>query len=117
MNNKKLSALIELSSNVKIYVPSTADVDQATDNSAIVDRTLSQLAKMFGGSTQYDALGCWQSATVGLVKEHVVICQSYCSEQQLQDNIDTVIDICTTIKQEMKQEAIALEINNKLYFV
>lgn len=115
--NKKLKSLIELSSSVKIYVPSTINVNKQVDNQEQVDNTLSFLSTLFGGATGFNALGCWVSQTEGLVKEQVVVCQAYCNEKQLQGNIELVIDHCEELKGSMDQEAIALEINNKLYFV
>jgi hypothetical protein len=114
---KKLKNLIELSSNVKIYVPSTVNVNQSVDNAVIIDKILSELSGMFGGATKFDAIGCWQSQQAGLVKEKITICQSYCNEEQLKGNIERVIEICENLKSEMSQEAISLEVNNKLYFV
>jgi hypothetical protein len=117
MQSKKLKNLIELSSSVKIYVPSTADVNQVCDNTDIVDMVLSEMSAMFGGATKFDALGCWSSPACGLVKERIMICCSYCTEAQLSANIDSVVEICERVKSEMGQEAVSLEINNKLYFI
>lgn len=116
MNSKKLSALIELSSSVKIFVPSTIDINTTVDSSKIADSVLSQLSTMFGGATRYEALGCWVSPSSGLVKEKVTICQSFCTEAQLQQYIDDVVEIAESIKIEMRQDAVAIEVNNKLYF-
>ena len=116
LNSKKLSALIELSSNVKIYVPSTINTSEEIDNEAYIVLVLGKLSEMFGGATSFEALGCWQSNS-GLIKERVTICQSYCTEKQLQENIDKVVEICEELKNTMNQEAISLEVNNKLYFV
>ena len=114
---RTLKNLIALESNIKIYVPSTVNVNQQTDNTEQVDRILSQLSGLFGGATSYAALGCWSSPTVGLIKEHVTICESYMHENTLKDNVNTIIDICERLKTEMNQETISLEVNNKLYFI
>ena len=117
MKNKKLKNLIELSSNVKIYVPSTIDVDKTIDTAQYVDNTLKKLSKAFGGATSYNALGCWESAEKGLIKEHIIVCESFCSQSQLEREIDNIIEYCEDLKRVLKQEAISLEVNNKLYFV
>ena len=114
---KTLKNLIPLESNIKIYVPSTVNVNEQTDNSKQVDSILQKLSGLFGGATSYAALGCWSSPTIGLIKEKVTICESYMHEPDLKANIDTIIDICEELKNEMNQEAISLEVNNKLYFV
>jgi len=115
--NKKLKNLIVLESNVKIYIPGTINKNENFDNSVFVDNTLKLLSEFFGGSTSYKAVGCWLSQNSGLIKENVTICESYCKEKDLQVNIDKLIDYCEQIKHELNQEAISLEINNKLYFV
>jgi len=61
MSKKTLKNLIELSSQVKIYIPSTIKVDQAFDSALIVDRIAGQFSDLFGGSTILDAVGCWAS--------------------------------------------------------
>jgi hypothetical protein len=114
--NKKLTNLIELSSNVKIYVPSTTGVFVQTDTTKYVDKTLAMLSDKFGGSTSYDAVGCWNSET-GLVKEKVTVCESYCNTDGLEKNIDDIIAYCDVLKEDLTQEAIALEVNNKLYLI
>lgn len=117
MNNKKLKNLIVLESNVKIYIPGTIDVNNESDNSLFVDKTLKLLSGFFGGSTSYLAVGCWISQNKGLIKEKITICESYCKETDLQKNIDNIIDYCEDLKKDLQQEAISLEINNKLYFI
>lgn len=117
MNNAKLTNLIELSSSVRVYVPSTTDIDTPTDSSEVLLRVQNNLTMWFGGSTTFDAVGCWSSPTVGLVKEAVKIVQAHTDEATLKNTIDKVIDLATWIKAEMSQDAVAIEINNKLYLV
>jgi pyruvoyl-dependent arginine decarboxylase (PvlArgDC) len=115
--NRKLKNLIVLESNVKIYVPGTIEINKTFDNTEIVNRALSILSSYFGGSTSYAAVGCWISQNIGLIKENVTICESYCKETDLKKHIDSIIEFCESLKTELNQEAISLEINNKLYFV
>ena len=117
MMNRTLENLIELGCNVKIYVPSTVNVNDRADNKKQVDNALSFLSDKFGGATSYEALGCWKSPTEGLVKEQVTVCESFTDSSGLQSHTSTLIKYCELLKEEMSQEAIALEVNNKLYFV
>lgn len=114
---KSLKNLIVLESNIKIYVPSTINVNENFDNTLIVDKTLNLLSGFFGGATSYAALGCWNSVNNGLIKENVTICESYCKEIDLKKHIENIIDYCENLKNELNQENISLEVNNKLYFV
>lgn len=115
--NKKLKNLISLSCNVRVYVPSTFDVDNPTDTSEFVNATLSLLSNCFGGATQHQAFGAWKSATGSIVKEKVVICESFCNQNDLDEYIETIYDYCLDLKVTLRQESIALEVNNSLYLV
>ena len=115
--HKALLNLFELSSNVKIYVPSTVDVDQSADNSAMVEHVERTLAGFFGGATASLALGSWVANNNELVMEKVTIVQSYCTEAQLNDHIEAVVHLALHVKHTMSQEAVSLEVNNKLYLV
>ena len=115
---KKLKDLITLSGNVKIYIPSTIDVDKPYDNTAEVDNASKFLSELFGGATAYKALGSWISETKGRVKEDITIVSAYAStEVAIEDNIKTIIEYCEALCKELKQEAITLEVNNKLHFI
>lgn len=114
---KELSNLIKLDSNIKIYVPSTINVNTEIENTEKVEQTLKFLSGLFGGATSYNALGCWVSQSEGLVKEKVNICESYTNEKALHENITLVVEYCEKLKKEMYQEAISLEVNNQLYFI
>lgn len=113
----KLKNCIPLRSNVKIYVPSTVNVDQPVENTAWIDSTLSRMSDLFGGATSYACYGAWISREGKLVKERVTICESFCTEMQLELSIDDVYDYCVALKASLSQEAIALEVNGMLHFI
>ncbi len=112
-----LKHCIELSCSVKVYVPSTLNVNLPVDNEVYIDSTLELMSKLFGGATSSKGIGCWISASSELVKEQVTIVFSYCKESDLQTHLDEIYEHCMFLKSEMGQEAIALEVNNKLYLV
>jgi len=117
LKNSKLKNAFKLSSKITLYVPATINVDKNVDNSQYVDRAASLFSECFGGSTSTPALGYWMSPVAGLVKEKTTIVFAYCTESDLQSKIDQVIDLCESLKKEMAQEAIALEINGEMYFI
>ena len=117
---KKLQNLIKLSSNVKILVPSTVSVDKSLNDSEFnseVDKALTFLGKLFGGSTASNALGTWVSDDLGLVREKVKVVESYTTSDDLESHIDSVVDYALSLKNRLQQEAIGLIVNNELYFV
>ena len=117
LQNSKLKNLYKLSSRITVYVPSTIDVNKEIDNAEYVNKTHELLAGCFGGATETKAIGSWLSATEGLVKEKTTMVFAYCSEKDLEENIEKVIDWCELLKKELKQEAVVMELNGELYFV
>ena len=114
---KSLKNCLKLSHSIKIYVPSTTNVNQHIDNSSYVDETLKFLSQCFGGATSTKALGAWVSKDGSLIKENITMVFAYATEEKLQLHIDGVYDFCLTMKAYLGQEAIALELNNELYFI
>lgn len=117
IKNSKLQNLFKLSSKVTVIVPATININEEIDNTPYVDKVASLLSELFGGATATQTLGYWTSPTAGLVKEKSTTVFAYCKESDLQTNIDKVIDLCGELKEEMTQDAIALEINGEMYFI
>lgn len=116
-STRSLKHLFELDSKIAIYVPTTCDISRPCDNTEQLNKTLSVLAGMFGGSTQTDALGCWITTDGELVKERVNIVYSFCTKDAFVAHFDEIMDLCEDLKREMGQEAIALEYNGQMKFV
>lgn len=117
VKNSKLQNLFKLSSKVTVIVPATININEEIDNTPYVDRVATLMSECFGGATATHTLGYWTSPTAGLVKEKSTTVFAYCSESDLQSKIDKVIELCEVLKEEMKQDAIALEINGEMYFI
>ena len=117
MKNKKLLNMFKLSSKVTVYVPSTKDINIQVDTSEWVEATATLLSNCFGGATSCESLGYWTSPTQGLVKEKTVQVFAYCSDKDLQEKIENVIELCEAMKEDLSQDAIALEINGEMYFI
>src|SRR5690606_22150776 len=61
-DKKQFAALEEffhLGEIVKIYVPSTMNVDEPIDNTPYVNKTLEELSALFGGATAIEGSGAW----------------------------------------------------------
>lgn len=113
----RLKNMFKLSSKITVYIPSTTDIDKETDTTAYVDSCATLLSNCFGGATATNALGCWTSPTAGLVKEKTTLVFAYCTTEQLDEHIEKVIDFCMNMKTELKQDAIAMELNGEMYFI
>ena len=117
IKNSKLQNMIKLSSRVTVYVPSTTDINKKIDNTEFINEVATILSNCFGGATATPAVGMWVSQTAGLVTENTTMVFAYCNDSDLQKNIDKVIEECEKLKKELKQDAIALEINGEMYFI
>ncbi len=113
----KLKNMFKLSSKITVYIPSTMDIDKTIDNSAYVDAAATLLSNCFGGATSTNALGYWTSPTKGLVKEKSTMVFAYCTTDDLNEHIEKVVDFCEAMKAELKQDAVALELNGEMYFI
>lgn len=117
VNMKSKKFVFDLDSKVSIYVPSTIEVNQTTDNRKQVERVIRELSTMFGGATASSAVGGWVAASGETVIEHVTIVYSFCTSEGLKNHIDDILNICESLKIEMSQEAITLEINGQVKFI
>ena len=72
---------------------------------------------LFGGATANDATGSWLSQDTGLVKEKVVLVESFAGGGEISKKIGEVLQFCKDLKASMSQESIALEVNRQMYFV
>lgn len=108
---------VQLPHRVAVYVPSTQGPAENTDNSEQVQRVARELSEMFGGATATTARGFWVSDSAGLVAEAVTIVYASCTDRQYHEQVPEVIRIAQRIKEEMKQEAVSIELDGILYIV
>lgn len=114
---KALKFKFDLDNKVAVYVPSTIGVDKVCDTRKQVDETLTKLSGWFGGATATDAIGGWQSESGKLVKEHITIVYAFCTKVQFTEHIDELVEYCEKMRDELGQEAVALEYNGQIAFI
>lgn len=114
---KQLKNCIKLSCQVKIYVPSTIDINESFDSTEWIEKTLCILSQEFGGATATSALGAWVTNQGSLVKENVSVIFAYATQEKLEKSVEKVYDFCLGMKLALRQEAIALEINGDMYLI
>lgn len=106
-----------LQNSVSIYVPSTISINQHFENTETVQDILMEMSQIFGGCTATESAGCWATKNKGLVTESITICKSFCDDSVLKGNLNLIIEICKGLCNDLKQEAVSLEVNGNLYFV
>lgn len=107
----------DLDCKVAIYVPSTINAVDACDNTPFVRRTLETLCNMFGGATSSAAVGGWMSPTHGLITESVTVVYAFCSSDDLAARFADIVNFCQSLKKDMAQEAILIEVNGQCKFI
>lgn len=115
--NSRLDKLVTLRHKVTVYVPSTTDIDKPIDNAAWVDATAKVLASAFGGATSSPAVGYWVSPSAGLVRENTTVVFAFADSDAFVANVDGILDHCEHMRDTLKQDAIAIEIDNQMYFI
>jgi hypothetical protein len=114
---KSLKECLRLSASVKIYVPSTMDVDKAIDSAKFVDEALAFLTEEYGGATASLAEGAWLANSGAIVRESVTLLNAFCAPEALAASEGRLLAFCARLKAAMRQESVALEVNNELYLV
>lgn len=110
-------SLLGYTNQIGVYLPTTIGVDQPANTTAYVEKTLSFMGRLFGGATHERVQGVWNSQEVGLVEENIHLVRSFCSQTVLDKHMGEVVDYVETLKQDLQQEAMALEVNQKLMLI
>jgi hypothetical protein len=109
--------MMALSHKVAIYVPSKVKgVELRNAHKRWLTATLKRLGRMFGGSTYVKGVGTWVGDDGELVMENVAICYSFTDKAGLDANGDAVMDLAREIAADMRQEAVAVEMEGSLFF-
>ncbi len=112
-----LTDRLDRTHQISVFIPTTVDVDQILDTSEVVERTLKFLAQRFGGATSKQAQGVWNSDEMGLVGETVFIVNTFVTQADLNKYLDEVVDYIKQLKDELRQEAMAMEVDQKLTLI
>lgn len=104
---------------IGIYIPTTSDVVNTVDTSGYVQETMTFLSQLFGGAdaSANEAHGVWNSDEVGLVSETIYIVRTTVTQTELDRYLGDVLEYVERLKSELKQEAMALEVNKKLMII
>lgn len=115
----KIKNAFKLSNKVGIIVPSTIGANTKGNEDTVkfnVRQVMKTLSEMFGGASTIKQEGAWVSEEHGLIVEENTLVYAYAEE--LNDSIlNKVLEVAEALGQAMEQEAIAVEINNEMYFV
>ena len=105
-----------LNRSVAVYVPSNSQ-GHKFDNRPTVRKVSKELARLFGGSTSYQARGSWLNDKGRLINEDITIVKSYCNQALFAKYKKQVIRLGNSLKHDLNQDAISLEFNNTLRII
>ena len=117
--NQTTNNMTTLKNKVEIYVPSTYDGNKPARimQAFKVKKIAKALAAMFGGATATRAEGYYISDTKGLIKERQMIVFACCDDEGLIQYTEQVKNLAAGLRDEMKQESIAITINGEMSFI
>lgn len=108
---------MKLKNKVVLYIPSTFNVNISCDNKTQVEKACVFFSSLFGGCTTINAIGNWIDSNNNLITENITLVYSNCTTMQLLKSKKAIINYARNLCNEMKQECISLEINNRLMFI
>jgi len=108
---------LQRNNQVALFIPTTYDVNKPVDTTKYIDETLAFLGKRFGGATSEEVKGIWNSNEIGLVGERLFKVHTYATPIDLQKKLNDVIEYVGRMKKDLKQEAMAIEINQRLTLI
>jgi hypothetical protein len=101
---------------IKIFIPSTIDANKKIDSTYYINECLKILSLEFGGASVESIRGAWYSQKHGLIIEDIQAVYSYCEEITPENELK-IMEFILKLKDELKQESIGIEYNNKMIFI
>lgn len=107
-----------LAHRVEIFVPSTYAVDIIISNTPFVLAVEKRLSELFGGGTAQKATGSWFSdEKQEVIHEDISIVYANCTEASLKKYAREAFQIAADLAVQMKQEAVTIVVDGKMYFI
>lgn len=109
--------LLEGENSISIVIPSTLDADVEIDNSEYVTKYLSILNKEYKKITVSNSVGSWYSDDLNkvIIEKNTIITIN--SENLSAEDINSMLNLAILIREDMKQEAVSVLVNDSLCIV
>jgi len=109
---------LEKNHRIGIYLPTISESGDAIADKSYIEKAMNFMGDLFGGATGEWCKGVWKSYEFNkLVNEEVYLIRSYTTKSILEEQLNDVIFFVKTLKEDLRQEAMALEINEKLTLI
>ena len=109
--------LLEGKNSISIIIPSTLDADTEIDNSEYVAKYLSILNKEYEKITVSNSMGSWYSDDLNkvIIEKNTIITIN--SKNLSVEDINNILNIGILIREDMRQEAVSILVNDSLCIV
>lgn len=102
--------MIELNNNIKVYVP------YIKGREGVLKVINNKMIKWYGGTTTYDAKGYWMDHNEEVIKDDIVIINSY-SNVDIGEIEIQLAELISIIKLDLKQESVTIELNGTMTII
>ncbi|MBI5931579.1 MAG: cyclic nucleotide-binding domain-containing protein [Chloroflexi bacterium] len=105
-------------SRITIYIPKRLE-DNPIDTTPFVEKTLKFLATLFKESAAIkdESQRMTSSGESGIISETIYTVRTYVTQSELDKHLDTVLDFAASMKNELDQDALAIEVNHKFMLI
>lgn len=109
--------ILESNNTISIIIPSTLDADTEIDNVEYVSKYLSILNKEYKNITVYDSVGSWYSDDLNkvIIEKNTIITIN--SNNLTAEDINKMLNLGILIRDDMRQEAVSVLVNDSLCIV
>jgi CRP-like cAMP-binding protein len=102
---------------INIYLPTTIEGQPLAEADDCVERALAFFGRLFGGATSTEGQRVQREGAVGLINEPIITVRSYATQRDIDRHLREVLAFAEEMKSELKQDAIVLEVNQRLMLV
>lgn len=106
-----------LNHKITLYVPIIEPIKKARQMGNYTAKIATSLAGLFGGCTVTKSNGYWVDDTGNLIEDKINLCYSFTDSETLDANRIKVREICESMKTDLQQLEVSLEIDNILMFI
>ena len=109
--------ILEKNNAASIIIPSTLDADTEIDNAEYVSKYLNILNKEYKNITVCDSVGSWYSDDLNkvIIEKNTIITIN--SNNLTAEDINKMFNLAMLIKDDMRQEAVSVLVNDSLCIV
>ena len=109
--------ILENNNTISIIIPSTLDADIEIDNTEYVSKYLSILNKEYKNITIYNSMGSWYSDDLNkvIIEKNTIITIN--SNNLTAEDINKMLNLGILIRDDMRQEAVSVLVNDSLCIV